>query len=51
MNFKDLGYMEFDKYYDFDVYGGFVLDVVDEYFKFFVERKVVDNDIDEVLEI
>lgn len=51
MNFKDLGYMEFDKHYDPDVYGGFVLDAADEYLKPSVERKVVDNDIDEVSEI
>lgn len=51
MNFKDLGYMEFDGHYDPGVYGGFVLDSTEEYLKPSAGSKPVDNNIDKVSEV
>lgn len=51
MNFKDLGYIEFDRHYDPGVYSGFVLDETDEYLKPSAVRRKVDNNIDKMSEI
>lgn len=51
MNFKDLGYIEFDRHYDPGVYSGFVLDETDEYLKPSAVRREVDNNIDKMSEI
>lgn len=51
MNFRDLGYIEFDRHYDPGVYGGFVLDETDEYLKPSTGSKEVENKFDKVSEI